>query len=88
MSKSPTLGRGKRAQNGCDDDDDDFFFSDLHPKCSVMVTHVTIYNILFSGQMTFDIENKDSNLRVYQYRTAKVCMVCRSHESHAYPHPF
>ena len=42
------------------------FFSDLHPKCSVMVTHVTFFfNILFSGQNTLDIENKDNNLRVY-----------------------
>ena len=40
-------------------------FSDLHPQCYVMVTHVTNFQYLFSGQKTFDIETKDNNLRVY-----------------------
>ena len=47
----------------------------MNPKCSVLVTHVTILNILFSGQKTFDIENKDNMLYVYKYRTAKMWYV-------------
>ena len=40
-------------------------FSDLHPKCSVMVAHATFFEYLYSGQKTLDIENKVNNLRVY-----------------------
>ena len=40
-------------------------FSDLHPKCSVLVTNVTNLEYFFIGQKTLDIENIDNNLRVY-----------------------
>ena len=52
-------------------------FSDLHPICSLLVTHVTIFEYFFSRKKTLDIENKDNNLHVhvYEYRTEKVWYV-------------